>query len=166
MTGRPDWEQILLKIYEEQNGELDVTHNSTSKPSVSRKSVASDMGLNELEKREAFDFMHKSGLIAPNRNDRFQITPKGFEVAHELRMLERQEEQQDDRSKQQRKVNMAVGYLTVGLLAVNSFSPIIVASDFESPVNPLYFVGVNLVAVIVVLYYLWKSELLNPDIIE
>lgn len=168
MSETPDWERVILELYENQQRELNVSLGVGGEAEADRHhSLAADMDIERRDLEKAIDFMNAAGLVdARTRGDSFHITPKGFEVAHELRMLEHQEDQEDKRAKRQQKVNMGVGYLTVGLLVVNLFSPMIIAFGLDAFSFTILLIALDFIAVIIVLNHLRNSGLLTSEIIE
>jgi len=164
----PDWQRVILKLYENQQREMNVSLQMGGTAKGRRgHTIASEMDIERSELEDAVEFMHATGLVfAESRGKKFKITPKGFEVAHEIRMQQLQQEQEDTRARRQQKVNMGVGFLTVGLLIANLLSPLIVASGWESPIPVGFIVGIDVIAIAVVLYYLVDSGLLSPDLVD
>jgi len=97
--------------------------------------------------------------------DIYDLSSKGFDVAHDIRMKNSRERKQDQRASAQHDVNRAIGFLTLGLLFINLTNAILQAVvDLDYPqlaVGSLFVV--NFVVVVAIAGLVYKSGLLTED---
>lgn len=95
--------------------------------------------------------------------DLYDLSSKGFDVAHDIRMKNLQEEKQDQRVSEQNNINRAIGFLTLGLLFINfTDSALQTVVDLAYPriaANILFLVNIVVIVTISVLIY--RSGLLS-----
>lgn len=144
MDDKPDWAIILRYMYDNQESELDASLKGHRRVSVPRTSeIIRELEINQPEARDALVYMLTSDLVTAEAvGNSLKLTPKGFQVAHERRMqerekkqedrrierqqilederVERQEEREDQRAKRQHEINRAVAFLSLGLMVVTT----------------------------------------------
>lgn len=121
----------MAELYENES----LTHSNLQTSGFIREET-------ELEKKDAeraIRYLEDMGLIQASGHASYEITEKGFDVAHEMSLkrerLEHEKEIKEERLQHERDlaedretVNSLIAYLTFGLIAVTSLDTIVRAT--------------------------------------
>jgi len=126
---RQDWAAILDAIYEGEimltNPIWDYSENESAFEEIKEKT-----SLNKSSITSSIKYMSAVGLLEKVSEDRevIGLSKKGFQVAHEREIAERQHQQVQKQGRQQIKSNYAVAFFTFGLLAIAAAEALIQAA--------------------------------------
>lgn len=159
---QPDWAVVLEALYEGQYSKVDFSRDPHTPELTTYKEIAEQTPLDPSEVKDAMRYMANAGLIhSPTPGDRVEdiiIKPKGFEVAHQRRLLryreeressriEQQENNEDQRAERQNQINKLIGFLTFGLLAVTFFDTAVSAVGTDAAAVLLIFEGIVIIGI-------------------
>jgi len=180
MSTEPDWEEILLLMYDTRQSvytpaTIDPESDAATRLSAEYNLFAqTDHSQSELA--DIIQFMRETELIWKSGEidvhdpkgddgiiDLYDLSSKGFDVAHDIRMRKSQQRKEDERVSAQNDVNRAIGFLTLGLLFINltnAFLQAVIDLDYpQLAVGSLFLVNVMTVVAIAALVY--RSGLLT-----
>jgi len=183
MTTQPEWAIVLDKIYKENivwepEIEIDKEHPVVKVVGMSAKSVQENLAL--LDQAGLIGQVHvgisadiprpdKEGLIgipeeARSRGTHIGLTERGFSVAHERQVMEKQQEEQDRLIGSQNEINSAIGFLTLGLLFL-TFADTWTSAALNAGIENwslTVWLGLATQAIFILAIMLHQTELLNP----
>jgi hypothetical protein len=121
----PDWVNVLLTLYDEERSRF--RHDSSdSEYSIPKSHILvgeEGTGLSRDEVDNALMFLRDSGLMKIDfDNDKWEITEKGFSIAHERVMTEKQEDRKTERVKRQNDTNKQIVKLTLAIVFMDAIS--------------------------------------------
>ncbi|GAA0209025.1 hypothetical protein [Halobaculum roseum] len=165
-SDEPSWATVLRALY---NGERSTVKRS---PAKDRKVLRSEqifdrIDLNQEEVDNAVEYLIDANLIeeGQSRTDPYRLTNRGFEIAHQRAINNRQMNREDQRSQRQHGINRAVAYLTIGLLLVGLFD--LFVSGYSNIGTADWQISLMMVlAGVVVLQIIWtvgKEEVLFEE---
>lgn len=140
MDDEPDWAILLETLYDGERSRFKRNQRSGG-PLPDSNVLIDETGLSRDELNEAIQYLRDAGLLKPTGDSgQFKITEEGFQVAHDRRMqqqqqqredrrverqqeledqrVKQQEEREDRRAKRHHQINRAVAFLTLGLMTV------------------------------------------------
>lgn len=163
MQEKPNWAILLNNLYRQEQSRFDRNQGSGGALTEDHPLIH-QTGLTREELNKSIQYLRDSGLLrTTGSSDKFVLTEKGFEVAHERHNQSWSERLQSERIEDQNDVNRAIGFLTLGVLFFAfTDSTFYVISQTATP-EWGYFVGliVNFLAFIVILVLLQKAEMLK-----
>lgn len=182
MSSEPDWEEILLLMYDTR---VTVFNPATIDPeSDAATRLSAEYNLfaqtdhSQSELAEIIKFMRETELIWKSAEidvhdpkgddgiiDLYDLSSKGFDVAHDIRMRNSQERRQDQRVSAQNNVNRAIGFLTLGLLFINltnAFLQAVIDLNYPQLAVGSLFV-LNLVVFVAIAGLVYTSGLLTEN---
>jgi hypothetical protein len=173
MNEQPDWATVLEWMYSRGRGYIegppqdpdDVKGGPVLLLGDATLIEATELTNDELD--DAVSYLLHTGLIEETTVDpgytHYQMTEKGFRVAHERVMQRREQTLEDERADRQTDANLAIGWLTVALVVVSAVDAAINAIGLNHPLwgRALIVAGLAL-ATGTVLVLLGRTGLLEP----
>lgn len=164
---KPPWETVLEYLYTTEQLQLPRAPEETELYlSEDSDQLTNDLKLNFQKANKSVRYLYKSGLIKKATSEDhdlvWELTEKGFSVAHERKMLRRQEQREDERTGNQIRVSRAVGYLTLGLLVATVFDSIVEIALQWSAQMLIAIVLLEAALVSTIAILIFKSNLLSP----
>lgn len=157
-----NWAAVLKVIYDEEITFEYRPFNDAMADEEEIESIVDDTDLTVDEAQKSLKYLQKVGLLGKisDRKTAFGLTKKGFQVAHEREIAERQRQQERRQSWRQTKSNYAVAFFTFGLLAMAAAEALIQASIGAEASSSVIMV-VGLVPAIIFLFLSRKMEELD-----
>jgi predicted transcriptional regulator len=159
---KQNWAAALRVIYEEEItfGYWPYVDLVSDEKEIDLICEKSDLNVDEVQ--NSLKYLEDVGLLGDlsNRETTFGLTKKGFQVAHEREIAERQRQQERHQSQRQTKSNYAVAYFTFGLLAMAAAEALIQASIGAGISKPV-IMTVGLMPAVMFLFLSRKMEELD-----
>jgi DNA-binding MarR family transcriptional regulator len=162
----PPWTRVLLALYE-NNMEGDSFDDYGYSMLLRKVAIREELDAEASDVSSAIRQLKKLDLIrepsAGRRQDGYQLTKRGFDVAHEIESRRRSKRREREQKKRQHSTNRAIGLLTLGLVLVGLIqASITAAAGVNSPlwqVNAFLVVGVG--TVIGIGWLLYRDRMLS-----
>lgn len=152
----PNWATVLEWMHDNEISYIN--------PDYLGKRIQDDLGLSDDEIEDSLRYLSQSEIIVMGENGfYYRLSEKGFEVAHDRKMMKHQTKQEDVRSKRQHDVNRGVAFLTLGLMTVTIIdSAVRTFVGMESYWTALSAVGMGMLLTLLFILVLYFSDILEP----
>lgn len=160
----PDWANVLLTLYDEERSRFrhDSSDSDYSIPESHLLVGEGGTGLSRDEVDNALVFLRDSGLMEVDlESNEWEMTEKGFSIAHERVMTEKQESRETERAKRQNNTNKQIVNLTLAIVfmhAIDTSISTVFNFDKKSLPFPKDIIALVILALsfCVIVYIIWR----------